>query len=468
MTKITLSAVVLVGVGALGLSLCATAQEKPERAPLELRVDTAMLDRTPGVVTSYADSIEPVQRAVVSVYSTRTVRQGLRLPPFFPGFEQPRERESLERGLGSGVIVSANGYILTNNHVIDGAEELNVALADGREFSARLIGGDPKTDVAVIKIDVDGLPFATLADSENIRVGDVVFAMGNPLGIGQTVTMGIVSATGRTNLRILDRGGYENFIQTDAAINRGNSGGPLVDAQGRVVGINTAIISPSQGNIGIGFAIPSNLAASILRSLVETGSVQRGFLGVAAETLSPELAEAIGLSREVRGVIITDLTPESPAERAGLQRNDAVVAINNRPITSLEDLRLQVSQLLPGSTAVVRYFRDGKERTVDVVLGNLEMAAVRNELVPGVMVEPINDEMRRRLGVPSNLNGLAVVEVAADSPHARRFSVGMVVVEINRTAVADVAEARRLLRRGNNLVMVYFRGAFRPIAVPIN
>lgn len=468
MKKTTLSLFALVAVGALGLSLCATAQEKTVRAPLELRLDTAGLERTPGVVTSYADSIEPVQRAVVSVYSTRTVRQNLRMPPIFPGFGPPQERESLERGLGSGVIVSANGYILTNNHVIDGADELNVALSDGREFTATLIGGDPKTDVAVIKIDVEGLPFATLADSENIRVGDVVFAMGNPLGIGQTVTMGIVSATGRTNLRILDRGGYENFIQTDAAINRGNSGGALVDAQGRVVGINTAIISPSQGNIGIGFAIPVNLAASILRSLVETGTVQRGFLGVAAETLSPELAEAIGLSKDTKGVIITDLTPDSPAERAGLARNDAVVAINGRAITSLEDLRLQVSQLLPGSAAKVRYYRDAKEQTVEVVLGNLELAAASNELLPGVMVESLTDELRRRVGVPAHLNGLAVVEVAPDSPHGRRFAPGMVVVEINRTPVSEVAEARRLLRRGNNLVMVYVRGVFRPIAVPVN
>ena len=247
-----------------------------DRAPIEHGKST--------VVTSYADGLEAVRPAVVSVYSTKTVNAGggRGFPfddPMFrrffgPGFDQQQER--IQRGLGSGVIISADGYILTNNHVVEGADEVRVALNDGRELVAEVVGTDPRTDVAVLKVEASDLPHATLADSDALRVGDVVFAVGNPLGVGQTVTMGIVSATGRSNLQLLD-GGYENFIQTDASINPGNSGGALVDALGRVVGINTAIISTSRGNIGIGFAIPVNLASNIMQSLIETGTVSRGF-----------------------------------------------------------------------------------------------------------------------------------------------------------------------------------------------
>ena len=289
---------------------------------------TPVTDGKSPLVASYADVVAPVQKAVVSVYSAKIVRQKVSAFPFTnPYFHQlfpDQERETREEGLGSGVVVSPDGYILTNNHVVEGADELKVALADDREFKAKIIGADPKTDVAVIKIEAENLPTVTLADSDQLRVGDVVFAIGNPLDVGQTVTMGIVSATGRRNLGLLDNvAGYENFIQTDAAINMGNSGGALVDAKGRLVGINSAIISTSRGSIGIGFAVPVNLARSIMLSLIETGTVARGYLGVGVDPLTGDLAEAMSM-KDTKGVVINNLTPDGPALKAGLKLGDVI------------------------------------------------------------------------------------------------------------------------------------------------
>ena len=284
-----------------GLALTAgdpTAAPPPARPSVPvLQIDNSPVsDGKSGLVTSYADVVEPAEKAVVSVESTKTVRQRLAVNPMlrqFFGDIPDQEKDDKETGLGSGVIVAATGYILTNNHVVEGFESFKVTLKDGREFPAKVVGADPKTDVAVIKIEATALPVLTLADSEKLRVGDIVFAVGNPLDVGETVTMGIVSAKGRNNLRLLDDvHGYENFIQTDAAINLGNSGGALLDAKGRLVGINSAIISPSRGNIGIGFAIPVNLAASVMTSLIESGTVRAGFLGVSTVDLTPDIGRA--------------------------------------------------------------------------------------------------------------------------------------------------------------------------------
>ena len=228
-------------------------------------------------------------------------------------------------------------------------------LPDNREFKAKVVGADPKTDVAVIKIEADHLPTVTLADSDKLRVGDVVFAIGNPLNIGETVTMGIVSATGQRKLGLLDNvGGYEDFIQTDAAINMGNSGGALVDAKGRVVGINSAIISTSRGNIGIGFAIPIDLAANIMQSLIGTGKVTRGYLGINTDVLTAEIAEQLGVSKDTQGVVITDVKPDSPAAKAGLKRSDVILALNDKAVESLEDLRLLISETAPGTEVAIK------------------------------------------------------------------------------------------------------------------
>ena len=276
---------------------------EPAAIELDLKTDFRPVEEAAAPrVSSFAEVLEPIQESVVAVYSSKIVRQSMPMNPLLRRFygDQP-DRESRVDGLGSGVIVTPDGYILTNNHVVEEADELSVRLNDGRELKAELIGADPKTDIAVIKIEGDGLPAAILANSDALRVGDLVFAVGNPLDIGQTVTMGIVSAKGRNDLGLLSaEGGYEDFIQTDAAINMGNSGGALVDADGRLVGINTAILSTSRGNIGIGFAVPVNLAANVLRSLVRSGTVERGFLGVSVQPVTPDLAEALELPRQLK------------------------------------------------------------------------------------------------------------------------------------------------------------------------
>lgn len=463
-------------VGFISVFACCLhgAKEAGKKPVLKMDASPVSEGARPGLVVSYADMVEPVQRAVVSVYSTKIVSQRRQINPLFRQFfgdQVPPERESREQGLGSGVIVSADGYILTNNHVVEGADELNVSLPDEREFKAKLIGSDPSTDVAVIKIEAANLPFVTLADSDKVRVGDVVFAVGNPLGIGQTVTMGIVSALGRNNLGLLDRengqAGYENFIQTDASINMGNSGGALADAKGRLVGINTAIVSTTRGNIGIGFAIPINLASSIMHSLIETGSVSRGFLGVGVETLNGDLAEALGLKKDARGVLINNVTPDSPADKAGLKRGDAILAINDRPITSLQDLRLFVSQLAPGTEVKVRSFREGKERVVEVKLASLAEAGRRGGLFEGVRVELVNDEIRGRLNLDERVSGLVVTEVEPTSPYADKLLPNMVIIQINKVPVTTMSAAQTALdlEPGRpTLFLIYYRGVYRHIA----
>jgi serine protease Do/serine protease DegQ len=427
------------------------------------------------VVTSYADVVESVQKAVVSIYSSKTVRERVAVNPFFRQFGIPdQERESKQEGLGSGVIVSPDGYILTNNHVVEGADELKVLLPDDREYIAKVIGTDPKTDVAVVKIEADKLPVITLADSAKIRVGDVVFAVGNPLGIGQTVTMGIVSAKGRAIPGLADDGvAYQDFIQTDAAINMGNSGGALVDAKGRLVGINSAILSPTRGNIGIGFAIPTNLAASIMNSLIATGKVARGFLGVRPDlnAMTPDVAEQLGLPKGSRGVVIADLDTGSPAEKAGLKPLDVIVAINEHTVTTLDDLRFTIAQLIPGSVAKLKIFRDGKDKVVEVTLGTL--IDNPNELVAGVNVTPLLPDMRRKLGISDpRVTGLVVTDVAEDSPFRNRLTTDVVIREINRVPVTDLASAKAALNPPGerNLLAIYYHGSptFLLLTIPQN
>jgi len=421
-----------------------------------------------GVVLSYADVVEPVQKAVISIYSTKRIRERLRTNPLFRQlFPELRdqERESTEEGLGSGVIVSPDGYILTNNHVVEGADELRVSLSDGREFTAEIVGTDPKTDVAVIKIPAENLPTLILADSDKLRVGDVVFAVGNPLGVGQTVTMGIVSAKGRSVGILGDIGGYEDFIQTDAAINMGNSGGALVDARGRLVGVNSAILSPSRGNIGIGFAIPVNLASSIMNSLVETGAVARGYLGVSTEMMTPEIAEQLGLSPDAKGVIITDIIPDTAAEKAGLERSDVIVSINGHAVGAVEELRLIIAQMQPGSAVQLGVIRDSRRRTVEVTLD--QVLDRPDDLITGVTVKVLTPDDRRRLGIDARVTGLLITEVAEGSPFRTQLAPSAVIMEINRMPVTDLSSAREalLLQPNRALLAVYFRGAVRFVVI---
>lgn len=468
----------LLGAAVLGLAsnpaFAATAAKAKKDEPAARKTPALVEDLTPvgdaksPVVTSYADVIEQAQKAVVSVYSKKIVRERVAMNPLlrqFFGDIPDQERKHEEEGLGSGVIVSPDGYILTNNHVVEGADELKVSLSDDRELIAKVIGADPKTDIAVIKVDGDKLPVVTLTDSDNIRVGDVVFAVGNPLGVGQTVTMGIVSAKGRTVGILEEVAGYESFIQTDAAINMGNSGGALVDAKGRLIGINSAILSPSRGNIGIGFAVPINLAASVMQSLIEFGSVSRGYLGVQSQTLTPDDAEALGLPRSTKGVTITDVTPDSAAEKAGLERGDVILSVNDKAVAALRDLRNYISQMAPGSKVKLKISRDGDERVVDVTLGRLDENP--NELLTGVQVAPLTLEARRRLSIPARLDGLLVTEVDENSPFADRLAADVLILQIDRADVRDIDTARQALTSGRHMLFVYYRGALRVVGINI-
>ncbi len=444
------------------LALSADAPAAAAAAPkAALRVDPSPVsDGSSGRVTSYADVIEPAEKAVVSIHSTKTVREHVPVNPMlrqFFGDVPDEEKEGKETGLGSGVIVSANGYILTNNHVVEGFETFKVSLKDGREFTAKVIGADPKTDVAVVKIEATGLPIVTLADSEKLRDGDIVFAVGNPLEVGETVTMGIVSAKGRNKLGLLDEvGGYENFIQTDAAINLGNSGGALLDAKGRLVGINSAIISPTRGNIGIGFAIPVNLAASVMHSLIDTGTVKRGFLGVSTTDVNPDVAEEVGLPKDAGGTIVVNVTPDSPAAKAGLQRSDVILAVNGKPVTTIEDLHFMIGQMLPGAKVELQILRDSKPRTISLTLGSL--VDDLNELIKGVDAVKLTADLRRKMDIDPAVEGLVITNVAKDSPFAERLEKDMVIVEIDRNPVTDLASAHQLLRPGRHLLFVYDHG----------
>ena len=319
---------------------------------------------------SYADSVDIAAPAVVNIHSRKTVVQSSPLfdDPFFRRFfgdqfgMRPRERE--ETSLGSGVIVSQQGYILTNNHVIDGAEEIQVALRDGRSAAASVVGTDSEADLAVLKVELDKLPSITLGDSEKLRVGDVVLAIGNPFGVGQTVTQGIVSATGRSELGINT---FENFIQTDAAINPGNSGGALITARGELIGINTAIFSQSGGSQGIGFAIPVSLIKNSMAQIIEQGYVSRGWLGVEIQQLNPALAESFGLT-EVKGIIIAGILRDGPADKAGLQPGDIILQVNDNDIDSVHGALNAIAQTPPGEHITLSGVRNGKPLQLDVVV----------------------------------------------------------------------------------------------------
>jgi Do/DeqQ family serine protease len=451
---------------ALALALPARAAKPAITKMPELKKDVSPVnDGRAAGIASYADIVEPVQRAVVSIKASKTVHEHVENPLLrqFFGDVPDGDHPTKEVGLGSGVIVSSDGFVLTNNHVVEDADELTVVLSDDREFPAKVVGADPKTDVAVVKIEATGLQAITFADSDKLRVGDIVFAVGNPLDVGETVTMGIVSAKSR-NVHILDDvAGYEDFIQTDAAINLGNSGGALVDAKGRLVGINSAIVSPSRGNIGIGFAVPINLAAGIMKSLIETGTVTRGFLGVATDPLTPDLAEQVHLSKDTKGVIINDITPDSPAEKGGIKRGDVILKINGREIQNRDELRLTIAQMAPGSKVEVGVSRDGKPLALNVTLEPFPEAP--NEFLSGVQVDKVTDDVRKRLGLDPRVNGVVVTEVKENSEHAQELPVGAVIVEINRTPVPDVAAARAALHPGHNLLLVSFRGYQRYVVV---
>jgi Do/DeqQ family serine protease len=342
---------------------------------------------TPGVATgdaaaaqpvaSYADVVSRVAPAVVTIHSERRVRAPRQYPfphdPFFRhffGLPAPRapwsSGELRESGLGSGVIVNADGYIVTNHHVIDGAEDIKIVLSDNRSFDANVVGSDPPSDLAVLMIAADNMPVLHLGDSDRVRVGDVALAIGSPLGLTQTVTAGIISAKGRSTG--VSNGTFEDFLQTDAPINQGNSGGALINTLGELIGINSQILSPTGGNIGIGFAIPSNMTRNVMDQLIQYGEVRRGLLGVVVQPIVSEIAARLGLS-EVRGVLVRQIEERSPAERAGLRQGDVILTFNGIPVSDGNSLRNQVASTQPGTEVTLTIFRDGREQQVQVTLG---------------------------------------------------------------------------------------------------
>ncbi|HEX7646015.1 MAG TPA: Do family serine endopeptidase [Noviherbaspirillum sp.] len=316
---------------------------------------------------SYREAATRAMPAVVNIFTTKGARQ-----PKHPFMDDPLfrrffgdQQEDKQFSLGSGVVVSSKGYILTNNHVIETADEIEVALADGRKAAATVVGSDPETDIAVIRIDLPNLPAIALGHAEQARVGDVVLAIGNPFGVGQTVTMGIISALGRNHLGINT---FENFIQTDAAINPGNSGGALIDTHGNLLGINTAIYSRSGGSLGIGFAIPVSTVKNVMESIIATGQVIRGWIGVEPQDITPELAESFGLSRK-SGAIIAGVLKGGPADKAGIKPGDILVAVDGRPIADTTDMLNLIAQLTPGKKSRMTLLRKSQEANVDVVVG---------------------------------------------------------------------------------------------------
>jgi serine protease Do len=409
---------------------------------------------------AFASIAEKSSPAVVGLKSERNVtRQSPFDEPFDPFgddfFEHffrrqmPRQRQPRQRQLaqGSGFIISSDGYILTNNHLAGESEKLTVTLNDGREFEAKVIGADPDSDVAVIKIDANNLSYLETADSDKLEVGEWILAIGNPFGLAHTVTAGIVSAKGRSGVGIST---YEDFIQTDAAINPGNSGGPLLNLDGKVVGINTAIISRSGGNMGIGFAIPINLAKSVYEQLVESGTVTRGYLGVNIQDLTPELAKSFGL-KDTKGVLIPNVTADSAAEKAGMKQGDIIIELDGMPVEKTKDLLNRVAMLKPGTKVKVVVLREGERKTLTVELGTRPKselaAAARSDILEqlGITVQNLAPDMAERFGYKDE-TGVIVTNVEQGSlADFGGIAPGTLIVEVNRKPVKNTEDLEKAL-----------------------
>lgn len=404
----------------------------------------------------FASIIDPALPAVVNVASTKVVKQQAApeifndpfLRQFFGGQmpEQQQPQQQSEHSLGSGVIVNPDGYILTNNHVVAGASDVEVFTQSRRKYKAQVIGTDPRTDVAVLKIDATGLPTLRLGDASRLKVGDLVFAIGDPFGIGETATMGIVSATGRALGGAIEH--YEDFIQTDAAINPGNSGGALIDTRGDLIGINTAILSGGGGNEGVGFAIPINLAHNIMDQIVEHGKVVRGYLGVSIQAVNPDMAKAFGLNQG-GGALIGDVTPNGPASKGGLERGDIVLQLNGTAVNGPDDLSLRVSEMTPGSVAHLEIYRDDKSRDVNVTVGeypekgqpNGQPAPGAGAALKGLQVQDLTASIRQQVGVSADTQGVVVTNIDPGSAAAAAgMQQGDVIQEVNRKPVHNVNE----------------------------
>ncbi|HYL61357.1 MAG TPA: DegQ family serine endoprotease [Candidatus Methylomirabilis sp.] len=429
--------------------------------------------------TGYAPLIKEVLPSVVNISSSKVVHNRMSsddqfpMDPFFRqffgndfNFQFNVPRNLREKALGSGVIASPEGYILTNNHVVDGATDIQITLSDKRQFKAHVVGTDSKTDIAVLKIDASDLKPITIGDSSKVQVGDISLAIGDPFGVGQTVTSGIISATGRTNLGIED---YEDFLQTDAPINPGNSGGALINDRGELVGINTAIISHgSGGSEGIGFAVPSNLARQVMDEILKNGHVTRAYLGIYPQDVTPAMAKAFG-EKEMQGVVVGDVSPDSPAQAAGIERGDILLDVNGKPVTDSNQLRMSISMMHPGTSVDLKMLRNGNPRNVTVKLAEMPSQSAKNnsndegtttKALEGVEVATLNADMAQQLDLPPNTKGVVVTGIDPSSKMADSgLQKGDVIQQVNHQPVTNVSEFERAVRNsGSNPLLLVNRG----------
>jgi serine protease Do len=449
------------------------AAEKPANPPATLR----FADVNEGASkTSFAPVVKAVLPSVVNISSSKVVKsQGmeqLQMDPMFRQFfgEQGEghfraPKDQREKSLGSGVIVSPEGYILTNNHVVDGATDVRITLADKREFQARIVGTDPKTDVAILKIDANNLSPLTIGDSSKVEVGDVAIAVGDPFGVGQTVTKGIISAKGRGGLGIED---YEDFLQTDAPINPGNSGGALVNDRGELIGINTAIISHgSGGSQGIGFAVPANLAREVMDQILKNGKVVRAYLGILPQDVTPGMAKAFG-QKEARGIVVGDVTPNSPAQHSGIERGDILLEVDGKPVTDSNALRMSISMMPPGTSVKLKVLRNGSEHDMTVKLAEMPTETAKlnsheengNAALDGVEVTSLNPQIAEQLNLPPSTTGVVVNGVDPSSKMAESgLQQGDVIQEVNHQPVKNIAEFQSAVRKaGDSPLLLVNRG----------
>jgi len=478
-TVLVSAAVGVLMVGALAGSLLTA---KTGRAPFGMGNTVPILVATASPMTAgqismsggFSEVVGKVRPAVVNIASTKVVRSSDRGPsspffsdPFFrqffgeefgPSFRVPRQQR--EHSLGSGVIVNPDGYLLTNNHVVQGADEIQISLSDKRELKAKVIGTDPKTDIAVLKIEAKNLPVVVLGDSTKVEVGEFALALGNPFGIGQTVTMGIVSATGRGGLGIED---YEDFIQTDAAINPGNSGGALINVRGELIGINTAILTGGGGgNQGVGFAVPIAMAQQVMQQLLQHGKVIRGWLGVVVQPVNAPMAKAFGL-KEPRGALIGDVNPDSPAARGGLQKGDIVLELDGKSIADSRDLSLKIGMIAPGTNVKLKVFRSGGERELTVNLGEMPAKMMQiagkpggaGHSLEGLSVDELTSDVARELRLPPGTKGVVVSDVQPGSTAAEAgLRRGDVIQQVNHKPVTNVNEFQRVLSQGDQSALL--------------